>query len=122
MGLVAEEVAFEIIGSLREALARLARVNAGLADQAMRAMTSVALNIGEGKRREGRDRVQHYRIAAGSAGELVNALKIAVAVGQLQASQLATGFALLDRELALLWGLTHSRGERGPRAAPARGQ
>jgi four helix bundle protein len=112
----------ELVGSLRDALARLKRVNSGLADQAMRATCSVALNIGEGKKREGRDRVQHYRIAAGSDGELQNALRVAVALGQLSAPSLARSFALLDRELGLLWGLTRPRGERAARAMPAAGR
>ncbi len=122
MGFVAEEVAFEMIGSLREPLRRLARADRDLAEQAKRAAVSVPLNIGEGIRREGRDRTQHMRIAAGSAGELRYALKVAVALGELAEGEVAGSLALLDRLLRLLWGLTHPRGDRAATAARARGR
>ena len=40
-----------------------------LRNQAKRAADSVVLNLAEGQQRAGKDRKQHYRIAAGSAAE-----------------------------------------------------
>ena len=45
-----------------------------LHDQAVRAATSVALNIAEAASREGAASKQHFRIARGSAGEACAAL------------------------------------------------
>jgi four helix bundle protein len=122
MGFIAEERAFEVLRSLREPLARLFRFNRPLADQAKRAASSVALNIGEGGRRAGRDAIHSFRIAAGSAAELRNALRVAVALGELDDAELARSFELLDRQLRLLWGLTHPQRGSGARAARAPGR
>jgi four helix bundle protein len=57
----------------------------------------------------GKDRAHHYRIAAGSAAEVGAALEIAAAWGYVPEAALAESRALVDRELALLWGLTRRR-------------
>jgi four helix bundle protein len=69
------EIALEMAAQLRQVLAALGRHDKDLADQARRAAASVVLNIAEGAGRRGRDRLQHYRIAAGSAGETAVALR-----------------------------------------------
>ncbi|HEV8325537.1 MAG TPA: hypothetical protein VG389_28270 [Myxococcota bacterium] len=61
----------------------------------------------EGRRRAGKDRLQSYRIAAGSADEVRAALLVAAAWGWLPEPALAAPLALLDRLLALTWRLTH---------------
>ena len=43
--------------------------DSALRDQAKRAADSVVLNIAEGRAREGKARLNHYRIARGSAAE-----------------------------------------------------
>ena len=67
----------------------------------------MALNLGEGQRRSGADRVQCFRIAAGSAAEVGVALRVAEAWGYLDAAGLLDARALLDRVLAMTWRLTH---------------
>jgi four helix bundle protein len=67
------------------------------------------MNILEGQRRAGRDRLHCYRIAAGSAAEVRGALTVATAWGYLTDEALAETRTLIDRELALLWRLTHAR-------------
>ena len=109
MPFVAQQVAHSLIRALRLPLASLRRSDAALADQARRAATSVALNIAEGNRRVGKDRQQFFRIAAGSAAELRAALEVAADWALLSEHELTEGRALLDRQLALLWGLTHRR-------------
>ena len=119
MEFVAERVSHELIASLCEPLERLRRVNPSLADQAKRAAQSVGLNVGEGGQRTGRDRIYRFRIAAGSAAELRNALRIAVAWRELGEAELAPAFALIERQLRLLWGLTHPKDGSTSRASRA---
>ena len=80
-----------------------------LADQMRRAMSSALLNIREGNRRAGRDRLHSFRIAAGSADEIVGALDVAEVMGYLAARDLAEPLALADRVLAMLYRLVHPR-------------
>jgi|AACY02.8.fsa_nt_gi S23 ribosomal protein. len=49
---------------------------AALADQARRASASVVLNIAEGAGRTGKARLNHYRIARGSAAEVCAVLDV----------------------------------------------
>ena len=80
-----------------------------LADQTVRATTSVALNLAEGAGRCGRDRLQHWRIAYGSAIEARTALELLVATGSVNADAAAAVDALLDRVAAMAWRLVHPR-------------
>ena len=80
-----------------------------LADQTIRATTSVALNLAEGAGRCGRDRLHHWRIAYGSALEARTALELLVATGRVDPAAAATADALLDRVAAMTWRLMHPR-------------
>ena len=64
------EMALQMIRSLRPAVERIRQHDRDLAAQLKRAGSSVPGNIAEGARRVGQDRLHHYRIAAGSAGEI----------------------------------------------------
>ena len=101
----AYDAALGLVSALRPVLEQLTKRDRALADQLRRAASSVALNIAEGNRRAGQDRLQFFRIAAGSAAEVRAALEVARAWGHLEASPAAE--ALLDRVLAMLWRLTH---------------
>ena len=102
------EVALEMVSALRPLMEALARRDRDLADQVRRASSSVVLNIAEGARRWGKDRMHFYRIAAGSAAEVRAALDVARAWDYLGPQTEVD--ALLDRVLAMLWRLTHARG------------
>ena len=67
------ELSIQAIRSLRQPLAKLREQDPKLADQLQRAASSVALNLSEGRRRTGKDRRHHFRIAAGSADETLKA-------------------------------------------------
>ena len=71
------EVAKELARACRPLIERIERRDRSLADQARRAAQSVMLNVREGNRRAGRDRLHSFRIAAGSADEVVGALDVA---------------------------------------------
>src|SRR5687768_1653522 len=77
------EVALELARVVAPVIEKVGRRDRALADQMRRAVTSVPLNIREGSRRVGRDRLHSYRIAAGSADEVVGALEVAEALGYL---------------------------------------
>ena len=63
---IAQRVSIEVVRALRPVVGLVKTQDKDLADQILRAASSVALNLGEGSKREGRDRGYHYRIAAGS--------------------------------------------------------
>ena len=106
---VAYEVALEIVRELRGVLEVLERHDRDLARQARRAATSIPLNVAEGNRRRGRDRLHLFRVAAGSASEVRAALDVAQAWGYLSEATTGGCRRLIDRELGLLHGLTHAR-------------
>jgi len=80
-----------------------------LADQTVRAVTSVPLNLAEGAGRRGRDRLHHWRIAYGSALEARTALELLAATGSVDAEAAEAADTLLDRVAAMAWRLTHPR-------------
>ncbi|MFO0585252.1 MAG: four helix bundle protein [Anaeromyxobacter sp.] len=105
----AYDVSISLIASLRSVRADLARRDASLADQLSRAASSVPLNVAEGNRRAGKDRLHHFRIAAGSAGEVRACLQVALAWGHVAAADVAPTLQACDRVLAMLWRLTAPR-------------
>ncbi len=106
MSFIAFDVALDMIRQVRDPLSRLAERDPDLARQLRRAAASVALNLSEGRRRAGRDRVHLWRVAAGSADEVVASLRVAEAWGLLDAGAIAPARASCDRILAMLWTLT----------------
>ncbi len=107
MPFIALEVSLDLIRSLNSPLEQIRTRSCSLADQIDDAAASVALNLGEGRRRSGKDRVHLFRIAAGSADEVRTALRVAEARGQVDRNAIAAALQLCDRLLALTWGLTH---------------
>jgi four helix bundle protein len=105
----AHEVAMEMAAALRPCLEALARRDRDLECQLRRAAASVVLNIAEGSGRWGKDRIQHYRIAAGSAAEAKAALGLARVWGFVEASAAQVPEGLLVRVQAMLWRLTQGR-------------
>jgi four helix bundle protein len=83
------------------------RRDASVAQQIVRAASSTAANLAEGNRRQGKDRLHFFRIAAGSADETRTHLRVAVCWGWVPSKDIAATLALIDRELAMLWRLTH---------------
>ena len=103
------EVAKELARASRPLIERIEKRDRSLADQARRAAQSVMLNVREANRRAGRDRLHGFRIAAGSADELVGGLDVAEVMGYLALEELAVPLALADRVLAMLYRLANPR-------------
>ncbi len=78
--------------------------SADAADQIERAASSIVQNVAEGSLRRGKDPRRFYTMANGSASEVRAVLDLAKAWGWPIND--AEARRLLDRELALLWGLT----------------
>jgi four helix bundle protein len=102
-GFHASDVAGEIGVQCRPIVEAVRRHDADLADQIYRAVKSLVLNTAEGGRRGGKDRGYHFRIAAGSTAELAAGIRFAID-WKFCAPQPEV-FALIDRELAMLWRL-----------------
>jgi len=81
MAFDALQIALQLAAALRGSLEAIRRHDRSLADQARRATSSVALNLSEGNRRTGRDRLHCFRIAAGSLDEARTSLDLALAWG-----------------------------------------
>jgi four helix bundle protein len=116
----AGEVAKQLVAAMKRVLEKLKRANRTVHDQAVRSTLSVHLNLEEGARRGGRDRTNHYRMAAGSAAELRATLQAAVTWEFLTDEEVKLPLALIDRECAMLWRLTHSASTRTGAPAPGR--
>ena len=102
------EVSLDIIRGLRPIVERLARKDPALAKQIRDAANSIPLNLREGRRRLGKDRMHHWRIGAGSADEVRAALDAACAWGDVDDASAGAVLQLLDRELAMLHKMTHA--------------
>ena len=104
---IALDVSLELIRSLRGPASRLRRHDAALAKQLQAAASSIAANLGEGRRRVGKDRTHFFRIASGSADETRVHLLVAEAWGWLRHEDIEASLNLADRLLALTHRLTH---------------
>ncbi len=105
----AYSIALEMVREVAPLLERIRRRDRKLEDQGRRAAASVALNLREGNRRVGKDRLYLFRVAAGSADEVVAVLDVSEAFGYLRPEETAKVRGLLDRELAITYRLTHPR-------------
>jgi four helix bundle protein len=105
----AYEVALELAVAMGPVIERVGRRDRDMAGQMRRATQGVPSSLAEGARRAGQDRIQLFRIASGSAAEIRTLLILARAWGYLRPTDLEAVQPLLDRELAMLWRLTHPR-------------
>ncbi len=102
-------LSIELARIVREPVRLIRREDRDLANQLRRAVNSIALNLSEGRQRDGRDRLQHFRIAAGSADESRTALQLALAWEYAPSSALETARARLEDIISILWRLTHPK-------------
>src|SRR5271166_5662478 len=103
--LIVLDVAIEAIVVARPLVGRIRRFDRDLGEQLRRALSSVALNIGEGGHSQGGNRIARFSTASGSAAEARTAFRIAAAWGYLEAAEADSVDALLDRVARMLHGL-----------------
>jgi four helix bundle protein len=101
------EVTLKVLEQLVPLETAIRRRSSSLAKQLADASESVALNLGEGRGRRGGDQRRHYEMAAGSAGEVTTALRVAVCKRYISAEDFAAIDAPLDRVRAMLYRLSH---------------
>ena len=106
MALLVAGLSLEVIAALRPVVARVRRFDRSLADQLVRAASSVALNIAEAELSDPGNRRARFFTAAGSANEALVALRVAAAWGYVTASHAEPASVLLRRVVGMLWGLT----------------
>src|SRR4051812_41283084 len=104
--LIVADLSIQLIESLRPLMPRIKARDKNLEDQIRRAASSIALNIGEGEYSDPGNRRARYFTAAGSAGETLAAVRVAVAWGIVAKSEGDAAVALLKRIIAMLWKLT----------------
>ena len=107
--LVAHAVALEAAGA---ALGRVRQVPGPwrcLAEQVVRAASSVAANLSEGHGRCGRDRFHLWRIAYASAKEVDSHLRLLAAAGAVDRARVEDALDLFDQVRAMTWRLLHPR-------------
>jgi len=96
------EVTLVAIARLRDVVGKIRRSDRELGDQIRASLSSVALNLAEGNRSDGGNRLARFSTAAGSNHETRAALRVAVAWGYVAEAEIAEGEALLDRTAAML--------------------
>ncbi len=107
MALYVASLSIELIETLRPLVPRIKQKDRSLADQIMRAASSIALNIGEGELSDPGNRRARFFSAAGSAGETLTALKVAIAWRYFRQDDGEAAMAQLRRIIGILWRLTH---------------
>jgi four helix bundle protein len=106
MAFIVADLSIELAEAVEPLLARIKARDKNLEDQIRRAVESIALNIGEGQYNDPGTRRARYFTAAGSAGETMAALRIAMAWRLVSRSDGERAVALLRRILPMLWKLT----------------
>jgi four helix bundle protein len=106
---VAHTVALEAAGLALSLVRRAPAPLRCIADQVIRAASSVPANLSEGHGRAGRDRFHHWRIAYASAKEVDSHLRLLLATKAVDTRQAATALDLFDRVRAMTWRLLHPK-------------
>ena len=101
------DVSLEMIAAVRPLIARIKWHDRSLADQLVRAASSVALNVAEAEYSDPGNKRAWLFTAAGSASETRAVLRVAVAWEYCTQREAEGALAVLDRVVALLWRLTH---------------
>jgi four helix bundle protein len=96
------DVSRELVRALRPLVAKIRRRDRALADQLVRAASSVSLNIFEADYSDPGNKRSRLFTASGSANET-----LATDWNYLTADEAKPVEALLDRVIAMLWKLTH---------------
>jgi four helix bundle protein len=112
MAFHATELAFQAVRALPAVFDRLKGKDAELSSQLRTAAWSMVLNLEEGTWKAGKDRLNRYRIAAGSASEVRAGLRLAVEWGYVDQEMVREAMNCLEQMLAILWTIVGKREEQ----------
>ena len=104
------EVSVKLVRAVHAIEPTIQRHDAALADQLHRACMSITLNVAESSRSSPGNKRRHYMIAQGSAAEVKACIDLAEVYGWIECPPELREY--IDRQLALLWSLTHPRRSR----------
>ena len=107
--LIAHDKALEAAGQAIRLVLRVPAPLRPLADQVIRAASSVPANLAEGQGRTGRDRQHFWRIAYASARELDSHLRLLAAAGAIDGATTDVVRTRFDDVRALTWRLLNPR-------------
>jgi len=107
--LIALTTALEAAGIALTLARRIPAPFTSLADQVVRAASSVVANLSEGHGRSGRDRFHHWHIAYASAKEVDTHLRLLVTAGAVDCGRARKALDLFDQVRAMTWRLLHPR-------------
>jgi four helix bundle protein len=107
--LIVTSTALRAAGMAIDVVMRVPAPLKALADQVVRAASSVPANLSEGHGRSGRDRLYHWRIAYGSAKEVDCHLRLLVHAGAIDPKSAEIALGLFDQVRAMTWRLLHPK-------------
>jgi four helix bundle protein len=105
MGFVAREVSRDVVRGIAPLLDPKVVKSADLRDQLERAATSIALNLAEANGRTGKDRLNRFGIALGSAREVKAAIECCADLGYFPEERVSPLLTRVERLIRLLYGL-----------------
>ena len=108
-GLIAYSTALEAAGKAIQLVKNVRAPLKAIADQVVRAASSVPANLSEGHGRFGRDRMHLWRIAYGSAKEVDCHLRLLVATGAIDCKPAEAVLSQFDQVRAMTWRLLHPK-------------
>jgi len=107
--LVALAKALEAAGTAIKLVMRVPAPLKSIADQAIRAASSVPANLAEGHGRCGRDRQNLWRVAYASAKEVDSHLRLLAHAGAVDGARAAAALAAFDEVRAMTWRLLNPK-------------
>ena len=107
VGLTAHSTALKAAGIAISLVRRVPSPLKSMADQVVRAASSVPANLAEGHGRFGKDRFYHWRIAYGSAKEVDTFLRLLLEAGAIEGPRTIIALDLFDEVRAMTWRLIH---------------
>ena len=110
-GLTVHRRALEAAGLAMRLVARVPAPYRSLADQVIRAASSVPANLAEGHGRSGRDRLQMWRIAYASAKDVDAHLRLLAHARAVNVKQAIRALQLFDEVRAMTWRFLHPESE-----------
>jgi four helix bundle protein len=109
VNLIAQEKALEAAGDAITLVMRVPAALKSIADQVIRAASSVSANLAEGQEWSGRDRLHFWRIAYASAKEVDSHLRLLARAGGINRTKAERAPSTFDHVRAMTWRLIHRK-------------